>query len=669
MEYCISDKVFKKCPRCKFAALIVTNLMNPKINQDHTYQFLCQQIDKARKEAAIKKQSRSKSYAPKEIVNWDETLEKIGIDPEKNKPSHKALWERTVENSEELPNINPLVNIYNAISIKHKVPIGGHDIANIKGPVTVGPNTKELSFTQMNTNKTEKIDKKEFVYADTEKIMTRNWVWRQSEQTKSTPNTKEIFIPIDTINRTVEEIENIAQEVYSAIKHFYPDAQAQLAIADAKEPKVTITREDHQNNNPKIKKLTAKPIDFTGYDISRDKRIINQILEKAVEDILPGKEKLRNLLMSGRRLKVYLGVDPTGPTLHVGHAVSMRRLELFRKLGHKVYLLIGDFTARIGDPDKLSTREPLTETQIKENLRLYKGQAQTFLDIDNEKNPIEIVFNNDWLGKMNFSDILNLASNFSVQQMLKKEMFQNRMKDDRPVYIHEFMYPIMQGFDNVKLEIDVQFGGNDQLFNMLAGRQLVDHYLGKENFIIAGKLLTSPDGTKMGKTTGNMIKLSDTPENIYGKVMSYPDEHIIPGFELLTSADMDEVAQIQNRLDSGENPMILKKELAHRITAEFKSKKDAEKAQDYFEKVFQSSNTETAEIPEISLDKSGPLPLLELLTDITGFAKSRGDARRLIEQGAVKIDDEKVEDSSTDIYLEESFVLRVGKKVAKISVS
>ncbi|MBD3329819.1 tyrosine--tRNA ligase [Candidatus Dojkabacteria bacterium] len=654
MKYKVTQAVFQKCPKLKVGLLTIKNL-NSKPNPDHTYQFLCREIDEKREKFA----QQTNPEILQNIKIWDQAFEKIGLNSGKIKPSHTALWGRAIKESTDIPNINSLVNLYNAMSIKHLVPIGGHNLKNINGDIEVGPNHRELPFTEMNSDETTATENTEFVYADTEKVMTRNWVWRQSEQTKTTESTTEIFIPIDTIGMSEDEIQEIAEDTLAAIKHFYPEAQARFAIADSTKPEVEL--------DTMTEFTTEKKIEFEGHDISRDEKIINQILKKAVEDILPDAKSMEQVLKSGRRLNVYLGVDPTGPTLHVGHAVSMRRLELFRRLGHKVYLLIGDFTARIGDPDKLSTRKPLTADQVKQNLKRYKEQAKAFLDIDNADNPIEIVFNNDWLGEMNFSDVLNLASKFSVQQMMRKEMFQNRMKEDRPVYIHEFMYPMMQGYDNVQLKIDIQFGGNDQLFNMLAGRQLVGDLLGKTNFIIAGKLLTSPDGVKMGKTTGNMIKLSDSPEDIYGKVMSYPDSHIIPGFELLTSADLDEVADISNRLNSGENPMVLKKELAHRITAEFKSPAEADKAQEYFEKVFQTDQADEAEIQETKIDKElDSAPILDLLTDITDFAESRGAARRLIEQGAVKIDDRPVSDFQKVIDLDQDFILKAGKRITRV---
>jgi len=356
-------------------------------------------------------------------------------------------------------------------------------------------------------------------------------------------------------------------------------------------------------------------------EVKKDPEIIERILEKGVEQILPSKEALKNLLESGKRIKIYQGFDPTADTLHIGHTVGMRKLEDFRKLGHHVIFLIGDFTARIGDPsDKTSARQMLTKEQVEENMKLYKEQASKIIDIDNKENPVEVLYNSEWLEKLNFGDIIRLASQFTVQQMIKRDMFKKRLEINKPIYISEFMYPIMQGYDCVVMDVDVEVGGNDQLFNMLAGRDLIMSELNKEKIVIAGKLLATSDGTKMGKSEGNMIKMNDTPEEIFGKVMAFTDSMIISGFEILTNSTMQEVDEYKQRLESGENPMVLKKVLAHMITSEITNKEEADKAQEYFESVFQNKDQDV-EIPEKSVDKE-EIPLNELLVSIE-FANSK----------------------------------------------
>ena len=399
--------------------------------------------------------------------------------------------------------------------------------------------------------------------------------------------------------------------------------------------------------------------------ISTDEKIIDRILNKGVENILPSKEELKSILLSGKRLNIYQGFDPTAPTLHIGHTVGMRKLEDFRKLGHQVYFVIGDFTARIGDPsDKMSARKKLTKQQVEENMRLYIDQASHFINIFDKDNPVKVVYNSKWLEPLNFGEIIELASVFTVQQMLKRSMFQERLKSDRPIYLHEFLYPLMQGYDSVALNVDVEVGGNDQLFNMLAGRDLVMNRLNKEKFVVAMKLLEANDGTKMGKTSGNMIELSDSANNIFGKVMAFDDKLIPIGFEILTKYELEQIEEIKERLKKGENPMILKKLLAFEITKDIKGKQEAQNAQKYFENIFQKKNLNTA-IP-IRTVKQNNINILDLIVQCK-ITNSKSQAKRLVEQNAVTINGEKITDWNKNIQVGSgSTILKCGKHVYKV---
>jgi len=400
-------------------------------------------------------------------------------------------------------------------------------------------------------------------------------------------------------------------------------------------------------------------------EIKKDKEIIERILKKGVEQILPTEDSLRDLLESGKRLNIYQGFDPTADTLHIGHTVGMRKLEDFRKLGHHVIFLVGDFTARIGDPsDKTATRQMLTKEEVEQNMKDYVEQASKIIDINNKENPVEVLYNSEWLEKLNFGDIIKLASKFTVQQMLKRDMFQKRLDKNKPIHLNEFLYPVMQGYDCVMMDIDVEIGGNDQLFNMLAGRDLIMSELGKEKIVLTTKLLETADGTKMGKTEGNMIKMNDKPEDIYGKVMAFNDDMILDAFEILTFASMDEVKEYKERLNSKENPMILKKELAFRITSEITGKKEAKQAQEFFESVFQNKDKDV-EIPKREVSEK-EIPLNQLLVDID-FASSKSEAKRLIEQGAVKIADKKITQYNYPINTSNEPEIRVGRKLCKIT--
>ncbi len=361
-------------------------------------------------------------------------------------------------------------------------------------------------------------------------------------------------------------------------------------------------------------------------DIAELKEIL---LHKGVADILPSRGYLEKLLGEDKRLTIYAGFDPTAPTLHIGHTIQLRKLRHFQDLGHKIIFLVGDFTARIGDPDKLSARKPLTEREIKTNLKLYKKQAGKFIRFSG-KNAAAIKFNNTWLGKMKFADVLELASHMTVDQMLKRDMFARRIEEEKPIYIHEFMYPLMQGYDSVSMNVDGEVGGNDQLFNMMAGRTLMKALKNKEKFVITTKLLEDNTGAKMGKTTGNMISLIDAPEDMYGKIMSWTDGLIIPGFELCTDYTPHQVAVIEDELKSGINPRDIKMRLAFEIVRLCTDEKKAQTAEEAFVASFQKK-----ELHENIAEINNEGRTLEALLIQENIIASKGEVRRLSEAGAI----------------------------------
>ena len=307
--------------------------------------------------------------------------------------------------------------------------------------------------------------------------------------------------------------------------------------------------------------------------VSKDKEKIKELLERGVENIYPSRGFLESALKKGKQLTLYTGYDPTGPSLHIGHGITLLKLRQFQELGHKIIMLIGDFTGMIGDPtDKSAARKRLTPVELKKNCTSYKKQASKIISFSGQ-NAAQLKYNNKWLGKMSFADVVELASNFTVQRLLERDMFQKRVKDGKPVYLHEFLYPIMQGYDSVAMDVDGEVGGNDQTFNMLAGRTLMKSLKGKEKFVVTGKLLTDTSGDKMGKTTGNMIAFSDSADEMFGKVMSWTDAMIVPGFELCTTVPMVDIKDIESELKSGMNPRDAKLRLAIAITSLFSSKK------------------------------------------------------------------------------------------------
>jgi tyrosyl-tRNA synthetase len=390
-----------------------------------------------------------------------------------------------------------------------------------------------------------------------------------------------------------------------------------------------------------------------------DPQKLEWFLNHGIEEVLPSKEALRTKLLSGDRIRVYLGVDPSGPTMHIGHAIALQKLAELQELGHEVILLLGDFTAMIGDPtDKLATRKQLTKEQVQENLIAYKEQAGRFLNFGGD-NPVQIKFNNDWLGKMSFVDVIELAAHFTVQQMLERDMFEKRIAEGKPVHLHEFLYPLMQGYDSVAMDVDLEVGGNDQTFNMLAGRTLLKAIKGKEKFVMRCRLLTDPTGKKMGKSEGNMISLMDDPIDAYGKLMSWPDSMIISGFETLTNLSKEEIAVRKQKMEVGENPITLKRELAELVIGWAFSPEAAKQAAEHFTRVHQQGER-PEEMAELELTEV-ELPILDLLVR-GGLVTSKGEARRQVEQKAVHVDDVVIEDINTVIALRDGMVVQKGKR-------
>lgn len=390
-----------------------------------------------------------------------------------------------------------------------------------------------------------------------------------------------------------------------------------------------------------------------------DEEKIDDFLSRGVSAIYPSKEFLKARMMEGKQLSIYLGIDPTGPTLHIGHVISLMKLSEFQKLGHKVILLIGSFTAMIGDPTgKASIRKPLTREQVLENCKRYKEQASLFLDFEGE-NPVELKYNSDWHDNLTFKDVVEIASNFTVAQMIERDMFQERIKNNLPIGLHEFLYPLMQGYDSVVMNVDGEIGGNDQIFNMLAGRDLVKSMQNREKFVIGMKLLTDPTGKKMGKSEGNMISLLDSSKDMFGKIMSWTDGMMPSGYELCTKIPTNELENINKEIES--NPRDAKIKLAKEIVKIYFGEEVANQEVENF--ISQFSNKKLPEnIAEFKVENNN---VVEILVG-AGLCASKTEARKMIEQGAVKaynLSEEvrKVTDFNEQIDITKENILQVGK--------
>ena len=392
-----------------------------------------------------------------------------------------------------------------------------------------------------------------------------------------------------------------------------------------------------------------------------DEEKVDELLKRGVENIFPNFNFLKARLIKGERLSLYLGIDPTGETLHLGHVIPLKKLGEFQKLGHQIILLMGDFTAMIGDPtDKTAVRKKLTHNEILNNLKEYKKQASKFIDFG-VTNPATIKYNSEWFGKMTLFDVLELASQATVEQMMKREMFRRREQDEKSVYIHELMYPLMQGYDSVAMDVDGEVGGNDQTFNMLVGRDLMKTLKNKEKFVLTTKLLIDSSGSKMGKTEGNMVSLDQTPEDMFGKVMSWNDDLIISGFEMITDVSLDDIKEMSKKLAGGLNPKDIKMKLAKEIVKMYHGEKEAERAGENFESTFGKG-----EFPEDArvINASKAEKMIDILVNDKTI-ESKSEFRRLIEAGAVSdqtsLPDKKISDFNEVVGGGERKI-KIGKK-------
>lgn len=384
---------------------------------------------------------------------------------------------------------------------------------------------------------------------------------------------------------------------------------------------------------------------------------IEELLTRGVDKIYPSKEELEKVLKSGKKLKLYQGFDPTGTQLHIGHMVGFRKLRQWQDLGHHVIFLIGDGTGQAGDPSgKTKARDKfMTREELRSNAVDYISQASKIVRFEGE-NPVEILYNGDWLNKLSLLDIMNIAGNFSLQQLAERDLFQERMKKGETVNLREFLYPLLQGYDSVAMKVDLEIGGSDQTFNMLAGRTLVKSMLDREKFVMTTPLLTDSEGRKIGKTEGNVIALTDAPSDLFGKIMSLSDDIIIKGFEYLTDVPMSEIKEIEEKLKSGDNPMKYKKHLAFEITKQLNNEADAEKAQKNFETTIQGKEI-PSDMKTLTMD-SPDATISDALIE-SGLVTSRSEAGRLVAQGGVTLNDEKV--TSPDHKIQEG-ILKKGKR-------
>ncbi|HQC63025.1 MAG TPA: tyrosine--tRNA ligase [Candidatus Marinimicrobia bacterium] len=388
-----------------------------------------------------------------------------------------------------------------------------------------------------------------------------------------------------------------------------------------------------------------------------------EIIKRGVEELISEEEmvrKLENSIKTHQPLRIKQGFDPTAPDIHLGHTVGIRKLRQFQDLGHTIVLIIGDYTGLVGDPSgKNETRPRLQYETLMKNAETYENQFFKILD----RSKTEIHYNGEWFAKMKFDEIMNLAAKFTVARILERDDFTKRYKEGNPISLHEFFYPLMQGYDSVAIKADVELGATEQKFNLLTARDVQREYGQEPQVILTLPVLEGIDGgQRMSKSLGNYIGIDDEPDEMYGKIMSIPDNLILKYFTLVTDYSLAQLQEVKRRLNDGQtNPMVLKKELARAIIKMYHSESAARQAEQNFEQIF-SKKEIPDDIEEIIIPSSDlPKPLVKLLTEC-GAVSSNGEARRLIQQGGVRINDEKINDINYAIQNKGEYITKVGKR-------
>lgn len=387
-----------------------------------------------------------------------------------------------------------------------------------------------------------------------------------------------------------------------------------------------------------------------------------KILTRGVHELINEEEfknKLKKSITTKTPLRVKLGIDPSGTEIHLGHAVPLRKLKQFQDLGHEVYFLIGTFTGRIGDPTgKSETRKMLSEEQVRENIKTYLDQVSVILDLEK----INVVYNSDWLEKLTLEDVLKLLSQFTVSQMISREDFSKRLSENKPVSLIEFMYPILQGYDSVELKADVELGATEQKFNLLRGRDLQKNSGQEQQICMILPILEGLDGVeKMSKSLNNYIAIKDTPNDMFGKIMSISDELMENYYQMITEIPLEEIEEIKINIKNGTlHPMEAKKKLGMEVVKLYHGEEAALDSRNWFENVFSKKNLEV-ELPEVEVSYD-EINVVDLLVGKTNLLKSTSEARRLIEQGGFRFNDEQIKDVKATVFVKSGSIVKAGKK-------
>ncbi len=604
------------------------------------------------------------------IEAWRRAFEDFGADPAETKPSLEALLHRILA-GQEIPFVSKAVAISNIVSLGHLLPSGGDDLTAIEGDFGLRYARGLEPFHAITDDEESHPEPGEVIYVDQQKVLCRRWIWRQGEATALTPQSTQIAVNVDVMPpATLEEGMAAAQEVAGLLRQ-HCGAETEILVIGGETQSVPLPHRTiamitgERLKDDSIRRL----LDERGSELSEsgdmaDWSIKDLFLRGNVERIVV-EDELVPRLMKGERIKIYQGFDPTSTRLHVGHYVGFRTLRWFQVQGHHVIFLIGDATAMIGDPTGRSEeRTMLTQEQVAVNMESYKEQAGMILEFGDEAaNPVEVVRNSQWLFSMDLSQVLKLMSQITAQRLLERDMFQVRMKKGEPLGYVETIYPLLQGYDSVEMQVDAEVGGRDQLFNMLVGRDLCRSLLDRDKHVLTTPLLPGSDGRKMSKTYGNTIDLRATPFELYDGIMRVHDELILTYARLLTDLSWPELARLEGELAG--DPMAVKERVALELATSFHGEEAALQAQREYVRVRrEGSIPKDMDVARIPSSPEDGLLLDYLAAAEPAVAASKGELKRLIRQGGLTLGDDRVSDLGTRVAPGDldGKVLRLGKK-------
>ena len=573
-----------------------------------------------------------------ELQPYRDLIKAMGINPRKYPSSVEALLERLIKKG-GLPQINPAVDLANCISIKYKIPVGVHDLDSLGDDLCIRLATKADCAIKENSFADDELSAGEPVYVSGNSVRTRRWIWRQTEAGRKGAGASRIVFPVDGFVDNKDTVVKACQELASLLET-HLKCTARVLLADSEHPRVNIG------------KLSEAELVV--------ENTIKMMLKGVAEHtpVMEIRSRLARAHAEGRPLNIKLGLDPSAPDIHLGHAVVLRKIRQMQDLGHRATIIIGDYTGKIGDPSgKSKTRKPLTDEEVMANAKTY--QEQIFKIVDEKKATVR--FNSEWFSKMSFAEVIALASKCTVARMLERDDFNKRYANHQPLGIHEFLYPLMQGYDSVVIASDIELGGTDQTFNILMGRNIQRDYGHEPQLTLFTPLLEGLDGVeKMSKSLGNYIGINEEPQIIYEKVMKVPDDFILKYYNLCTDAHPDSIEKIRQRLENGENPRNIKMELAWEITRLYCGEESADSAKERFVSVFQK-NEVPDDIPVIELSSAAPQgeQIADRLVAMGDF-KSKGEIRRVFQQGGAQIDGIKVTDLLS-VSVGADAVLKLGK--------